>query len=239
MADRAEPRGLGGALRPGRRARFGLPDAVRERLPDVNGKHVLQLPSGTGEATADLDRPRGARQRDRPIGGGVGGCEGTGAERGVLPGRAERASAPAQAAPVLGRLRRGGDARPVTRSRPPRLRARRRPPQAGPAAVLRPAPGSATASTRSTCAGARATSRRVAGGWARSSPRSPARSSISSSSTSCRRRPRTRAGDTIAIRRACRPRSIRLTTTAKCKPAGPAVPARSAKRGRATSATRA
>jgi len=32
----------------------GLPDAVRERLPDVEGKHVLHLPSGTGEATADL-----------------------------------------------------------------------------------------------------------------------------------------------------------------------------------------
>src|SRR5689334_12789293 len=32
----------------------GLPDAVRERLPDVEGKHVLNLPSGTGEATADL-----------------------------------------------------------------------------------------------------------------------------------------------------------------------------------------
>jgi SAM-dependent methyltransferase len=32
----------------------GLPDAVRARLPDVNGKHVLQLPCGTGEATADL-----------------------------------------------------------------------------------------------------------------------------------------------------------------------------------------
>jgi SAM-dependent methyltransferase len=32
----------------------GLPDAVRERLPDVNGKHVLHLPCGTGEATADL-----------------------------------------------------------------------------------------------------------------------------------------------------------------------------------------
>jgi SAM-dependent methyltransferase len=32
----------------------GLPDAVRERLTDVNGKHVLHLPCGTGEATADL-----------------------------------------------------------------------------------------------------------------------------------------------------------------------------------------
>ena len=32
----------------------GLPDAVRERLPDVSGKHVLHLPCGTGEATADL-----------------------------------------------------------------------------------------------------------------------------------------------------------------------------------------
>src|SRR4029079_12193719 len=26
----------------------GLPDAVRERLPDVEGKHVLHLPCGTG-----------------------------------------------------------------------------------------------------------------------------------------------------------------------------------------------
>jgi len=32
----------------------GLPDAVRERLPDLNGKHVLHLACGTGEATADL-----------------------------------------------------------------------------------------------------------------------------------------------------------------------------------------
>jgi SAM-dependent methyltransferase len=32
----------------------GLPDAVRERLPDVNGKHVLHLPCGTGETTAEL-----------------------------------------------------------------------------------------------------------------------------------------------------------------------------------------
>jgi SAM-dependent methyltransferase len=43
-------------------ARFGrpaepaprLPEAVRERLPDINGKHVLHLPCGTGEATAEL-----------------------------------------------------------------------------------------------------------------------------------------------------------------------------------------
>jgi SAM-dependent methyltransferase len=32
----------------------GLPEAVRERLLDVNGKHVLHLACGTGEATADL-----------------------------------------------------------------------------------------------------------------------------------------------------------------------------------------
>jgi SAM-dependent methyltransferase len=32
----------------------GLPEAVRERLPDVDGKHVLHLACGTGEATADL-----------------------------------------------------------------------------------------------------------------------------------------------------------------------------------------
>lgn len=31
-----------------------LPDAVRLRLPDVDGKHVLHLGCGTGEATADL-----------------------------------------------------------------------------------------------------------------------------------------------------------------------------------------
>src|SRR5262245_4985133 len=33
---------------------LGLPDAVRERLPDVTGKHVLHLSCGTGEATAEL-----------------------------------------------------------------------------------------------------------------------------------------------------------------------------------------
>lgn len=32
----------------------GLPDAVRERLPDVKGKHVLHLPCGTGEVSAEL-----------------------------------------------------------------------------------------------------------------------------------------------------------------------------------------
>jgi len=31
-----------------------LADAVRERLPDVNGKHVLHLPCGTGEVSAEL-----------------------------------------------------------------------------------------------------------------------------------------------------------------------------------------
>jgi SAM-dependent methyltransferase len=38
----------------GHAAEPGLPEAVRERLPDVNGKHVLHFPCGTGEATADL-----------------------------------------------------------------------------------------------------------------------------------------------------------------------------------------
>ncbi len=32
----------------------GVPDAVRERLPDVEGKHVLHLPSGDGEIAAEL-----------------------------------------------------------------------------------------------------------------------------------------------------------------------------------------
>jgi SAM-dependent methyltransferase len=32
----------------------GLPDAVRERLPELRGKHVLHLPSGTGEVAAEL-----------------------------------------------------------------------------------------------------------------------------------------------------------------------------------------
>jgi SAM-dependent methyltransferase len=32
----------------------GLPEAVRARLPDLEGKHVLHLACGTGEATADL-----------------------------------------------------------------------------------------------------------------------------------------------------------------------------------------
>ncbi len=39
-----------GAPEPGAR----LPDAVRERLPDLEGKHVLHLPCGTGEVAADL-----------------------------------------------------------------------------------------------------------------------------------------------------------------------------------------
>jgi nucleotide-binding universal stress UspA family protein len=32
----------------------GIPEAVRERLPDVTGKHVLHLQCGSGEATAEL-----------------------------------------------------------------------------------------------------------------------------------------------------------------------------------------
>jgi SAM-dependent methyltransferase len=35
-------------------ATHGLPDAVRERLPKIEGKHVLHLPSGTGEIAAQL-----------------------------------------------------------------------------------------------------------------------------------------------------------------------------------------
>src|SRR6266508_4264920 len=31
-----------------------LPDAVRERLPDLKGKHVLHLPCGAGEVSAEL-----------------------------------------------------------------------------------------------------------------------------------------------------------------------------------------
>src|SRR5437016_2207240 len=31
-----------------------LPVAVRERLPDLQGKHVLHLPCGTGEIAAEL-----------------------------------------------------------------------------------------------------------------------------------------------------------------------------------------
>jgi SAM-dependent methyltransferase len=33
---------------------LGIPEAVRERLPEVAGKHVLHLQCGTGEATAEL-----------------------------------------------------------------------------------------------------------------------------------------------------------------------------------------
>ncbi len=33
----------------------GLPGAVRERLPDLNGRHVLHLPCGAGEASAELN----------------------------------------------------------------------------------------------------------------------------------------------------------------------------------------
>ena len=33
---------------------LGIPDAIRERLSDVSGRHVLHLQCGTGEATAQL-----------------------------------------------------------------------------------------------------------------------------------------------------------------------------------------
>jgi SAM-dependent methyltransferase len=35
-------------------ASHALPDAVRDRLPKLDGKHVLHLPCGTGEVTAQL-----------------------------------------------------------------------------------------------------------------------------------------------------------------------------------------
>jgi 2-polyprenyl-3-methyl-5-hydroxy-6-metoxy-1,4-benzoquinol methylase len=40
----------------GRRRPAGerLPDAIRERLPDVAGKHVLHLPCGGGDVAAEL-----------------------------------------------------------------------------------------------------------------------------------------------------------------------------------------
>ena len=34
--------------------RLGIPDTVRERLPDIAGKHVLHLQCATGESTAEL-----------------------------------------------------------------------------------------------------------------------------------------------------------------------------------------
>lgn len=34
--------------------RLGMPDKIREVLPEVEGKHVLHLQCGTGESTADL-----------------------------------------------------------------------------------------------------------------------------------------------------------------------------------------
>ncbi len=37
-----------------RRAVVQLPEAVRGRLPDLNGKHVLHVPCGTGEVSAEL-----------------------------------------------------------------------------------------------------------------------------------------------------------------------------------------
>jgi SAM-dependent methyltransferase len=36
------------------RARLGIPQPVRERLPDVRGRHVLHLQCATGEDTAEL-----------------------------------------------------------------------------------------------------------------------------------------------------------------------------------------
>src|SRR5690349_21553788 len=33
---------------------LGIPPVVRERLPDVSGKHVLHLQCATGESTAEL-----------------------------------------------------------------------------------------------------------------------------------------------------------------------------------------
>ncbi len=37
-----------------RRTVVRLPDVVRERLPDLSGKHVLHVPCGTGEVSAEL-----------------------------------------------------------------------------------------------------------------------------------------------------------------------------------------
>lgn len=42
------------AHQPLEQPQVGLPPVVRERLPELRGRHVLHLRSGTGEATADL-----------------------------------------------------------------------------------------------------------------------------------------------------------------------------------------
>jgi hypothetical protein len=34
--------------------RLGIPPAVRERLPEIDGKHVLHLQCATGESTVQL-----------------------------------------------------------------------------------------------------------------------------------------------------------------------------------------
>jgi predicted TPR repeat methyltransferase len=36
--------------------RLGIPELVRERLPDLRGRHVLHLQCGTGESTAELEQ---------------------------------------------------------------------------------------------------------------------------------------------------------------------------------------
>ena len=48
-----EPSGLGATLR-SRERPARLPDAARERLGDIGGKHVMHMPAATGEVTAEL-----------------------------------------------------------------------------------------------------------------------------------------------------------------------------------------
>ena len=119
----------------------GLPEAVRERLPDLEGKHVMHLPCGTGEIAAELVElgalvtgidPSEAKPRRRPP---------ARARRGVLPGRAGRDPAPVPPQPLHARLRERRHTRAGPRARPVRLGADGSAPQERRLILLRLAPG--------------------------------------------------------------------------------------------------
>ena len=180
-----------------------LPDAVRERLPDVSGKHVLHLACGTGEVSADLIS----------LGALVTGVDPSEQALAVAREHVPDAAffqADVQELPLLLKRSRfnvvyaGEGALALVRDLDPTRRDRRRAPQGRPRAAPRLASGRPLRRAgRAPLAGQLLLASR-SGGSARSSAPSPAPGSRSRSSPSCRPpRPSSAAGST----RACRPTS--------------------------------
>ena len=136
-----------------------LPKPVRERMPDIGGRHVLHLACGAGRRDGGADEPRRARHRRRRVGGDRRGRAQAAARRGAGDRVAGGAAARASPRPLRRRLLVVG--RAGRRRRPARVDCRDRV-----GAEARAGSSSSTTSTRSRrastrcCTGTRATSTR-------------------------------------------------------------------------------